>query len=230
MEYPVSSAAEGLMAAKAGIRPIVINTQSGPTPTCLVGFYKLADTPINFPPICLSGHYQFNAADANDVLTVKATFKSNGSPIAAAEFTTSTSSFTFQNFCAMVNYTSAGTPTTFEILATMNELRPANATASYFILDDLRFSSLNVIEETSPTSHILVGPNPAHSSTRVSFVGLELGFEKLIITNAVGQVVKLLSISGSMIELQLEELPPGMYFLQVLKNDKVLAIEKLMKL
>jgi Secretion system C-terminal sorting domain len=112
------------------------------------------------------------------------------------------------------------------------------ATSSSFTIKDYAYEStpntciqsgqtrLGIIENT--TNNIFsIFPNPFISSTTIKTIG-NLKNATLTVYNAYGQTVKQINnISGHTIPLYRGNLSSGLYFIRLIEEDKIIAVEKL---
>lgn len=82
------------------------------------------------------------------------------------------------------------------------------------------------VDERSTETQISIYPNPCSSSTTIQTNGL-LKNAGLTIINAFGQSLKhIANISGNSVSLSRDDLPSGLYFIQLTEENKVIAVEK----
>lgn len=96
--------------------------------------------------------------------------------------------------------------------------------------DNSFFDGLLGIKNLEKQSKIVIYPNPATNQLSISSSQLANG-EKVEIYNAVGVLVKTLrqAQSDSNFEIDISELPKGLYFVKILDKDKVVFTQKVLK-
>jgi thiol-disulfide isomerase/thioredoxin len=82
---------------------------------------------------------------------------------------------------------------------------------------DHLFTGVRDIEESA---EILIYPNPATGEFTIKSGSV---IEQLVIYNQVGQLVKTLNTSGSIINIDITDLETGIYFVRVFSNDQVIT-------
>jgi hypothetical protein len=84
-------------------------------------------------------------------------------------------------------------------------------------------------ESIDQTSFVQIYPNPASNVLNIKLSGFDLNSTSLKITNILGQDVINTSVSNDQLELNLSNMPNGMYFVRVLVNNKEVVNHKLIK-
>jgi hypothetical protein len=88
-------------------------------------------------------------------------------------------------------------------------------------------ATFTAINEPRSETGILISPNPFSYETTIN-IKPRLTNSSLIIYNATGQEVqKAMNISGSVLHVERNNLPPGIYFLRLIQDNNTLATEKL---
>jgi hypothetical protein len=226
-ETRVTPAVDGNCAIKSEKIDYLINTQAGQTWTSIPGFIRMDDHLINARPVCISGNYKL-LAEGSDSLLIYTTFKNNGVVIGTSMFTSrNTSTVQFQSFCSTINYSSSSVPTSYSIMATLNQIT-STLTGSYFILDNIYFSSPTALASEAESLSFIVSPNPAFSELNVFLDGLSGDTYAVKLQNSYGQIVRTAETSIFPLKLDLAELPAGSYYITVSKHDRLLISCKVM--
>lgn len=112
------------------------------------------------------------------------------------------------------------------------------ATSTSFTIKDYAYEStanaciqagqtVTGMNETISKPVVSIFPNPFISSTTIQTSG-NLKNATLIISNSYGQTVKLIkNISGQTLSIARDNLPYGLYFIQLSEENKILAVKKL---
>jgi hypothetical protein len=81
--------------------------------------------------------------------------------------------------------------------------------------------------DPAETTNLIIYPNPFHTSTTIEF-NTQLENADIILYNLYGQVVKSMhNIFSQQVEFNREGLPSGIYFINIIKNQNVIATEKI---
>ncbi|MFZ4413290.1 MAG: T9SS type A sorting domain-containing protein, partial [Bacteroidales bacterium] len=87
--------------------------------------------------------------------------------------------------------------------------------------------TISGINKNSSKNIFSVFPNPFVSSTTIQTIG-NLKNASLTICNSYGQMVKQVkNISGQTVSLSRDNLPSGLYFIRLIEENKIIAVEKL---
>jgi hypothetical protein len=125
------------------------------------------------------------------------------------------------------NYTDTIAVTAYDNLAD-DSLDQCDCHESWFTYDDVYY--LGITESQSPVMNMKTYPNPFNDFTRF-VTEYELKNAKLTITNNLGQNVKEVSnINGFGFEFDCSELSSGIYIINIIQSNQVIAIDKWMKL
>lgn len=187
-----------------------------------------AGSPVGFPissrPANLTGQWQY-LSTANDTLLVQAVFtKWNTATLTsdfigmAQIFLTGNSVTSWTNFSLPINYFSGATPdsTIIYLVAGIGSSSDL-VVGDYLYIDDLAFTgTVAGIEELQNQLSMTIAPNPFASQTTVTF-NEEQKNATITLMNVVGKTVKTFQFSGSQLTIDRDDLPSGVYFLQM--ND-----------
>jgi hypothetical protein len=94
-------------------------------------------------------------------------------------------------------------------------------TPTYFCLDDFELSLSTGISYASASNAIRVYPNPVSNSLNLELLESANDFEHYQIFNTSGAIIKTASITGSTQQIDVSDLPPGAYILQVAGQSSV---------
>ncbi|MBT9391814.1 T9SS type A sorting domain-containing protein [Hymenobacter sp. NST-14] len=83
------------------------------------------------------------------------------------------------------------------------------------------------------TPAFLISPNPSHGLVTISVASLTAGYDyKLRLSNIIGREVRTVALrpdtSDRGMNLNLSDLPSGMYFYSLLQNDRVVSTKRLL--
>jgi hypothetical protein len=89
---------------------------------------------------------------------------------------------------------------------------------------------VGIYEQTEKQFGFVIAPNPFNNETSI-FLDSRLQNPELILFNSLGQVIRAQnSIKENKIQLNLENCPPGVYFLQIKEGDNITLFSKLIKI
>ena len=186
------------------VQGAVVSIAGFPVAPILVSGSGSHGFPYTGRPGALHGFYKYTPS-GSDRFQVSAALALNGSPVAAALFsTTSPSGSVYREFVANFAFGSSATPDTAYITFSITN-SPSPHTGSVFLIDDLTFgTATRVAEVESPQAFHLDQnyPNPFNPSTNIAFQIPSTGLVSLKVHDLLGREV------ATLIN---EELQPGSY-------------------
>ncbi len=154
----------------AAVKGSVQHFMTIPFPPMLVS--SESGFPVSSKPGALHGYYKLNSV-GGDSIFVGILMTANHVAIGAGSFVTGTTTGTYQEFVANIEYTPATTPDTAWITILLSNTDSVH-TGSTFQIDDLSFTSADDIsEEGSPDRYTYAlaqnYPNPFNPQTRIEY-------------------------------------------------------------
>jgi hypothetical protein len=97
-----------------------------------------------------------------------------------------------------------------------------------WIIDNLRIERdhYSAVKELRNDDGVAIHPNPASDYLTITTDGDK--YSHAVLTNGLGQVVVRSEIGGNVVQINIKELPPGLYFLQM-RGPEAIAIKKVQK-
>lgn len=83
------------------------------------------------------------------------------------------------------------------------------------------------ISEAPASKKLSIYPNPSAGKVTITYASGISGDETVTVFNALGKQVKQIKVTGNTTALPCENLPEGLYFIQLTRGDKVIATDKL---
>ena len=109
----------------------------------------------------------------------------------------------------------------------MGRFTVADAQSGQYTIGAIDKSLLGLGEVSAETGPLAISPNPAGSYINVRCQNVD---SEIVVTNALGQTVKTFKPSGDETVITVEDLPSGVYFVNLLdKKKNIISTEKLVK-
>ncbi len=130
---------------------------------------------------------------------------------------------------ASISHTYPSTPKTYTVCMFVTRTDPNGIICKAEFCDTIKLNGMVAINDIE-TQKLSIKPNPTSDFVHITLSdNLNKNGNQLRLTSIEGKVTKSLLIKSKEININLEFLPPGLYFLQVISNNKVITVEKLIK-
>lgn len=164
-----------------------------------------------------------------DTATFYVELKKNGVRVASAGVNIFQTIPTWFDANSPFVYFSADVPDTLMILATSSKatLFTNSATpvpGSVFWLDDIVFNFPVGVKQAIFSERILAYPNPASTSIRFDLNNKQASSIK--VTDITGKVVRTINITSNLVDVDVNDLPAGLYVYQVYNNNEIIYTDK----
>jgi Secretion system C-terminal sorting domain len=176
--------------------------------------------PVSSKPGALHGFYKLNSV-GGDSLFVGILMSSGHVAIGAGIFVSGTTTGTYQEFVANINYTPSTTPDTGWITILLTNTDSVH-TGSSFIVDDLSLTSANGVGNDGSPDHYIYAlsqnyPNPFNPQTKIAYQLEEPSHVTIVLFDVLGKQVATVvdqnqTIGDHEVFFDGSNLPSGMYF------------------
>lgn len=149
--------------------------------------------------------------------------------IAGSNYSSSVSTWTTKT--STITYLLTGAPDTMIILATSSKVAfystPKKAQpGSTFWIDDIMLNFPVGVSEAIFSERVLAYPNPASSSIRFDLNNNKA--TSIRVTDITGKAVKTINVTSNLVDVNVYDLPAGLYIYQVFNNGAVVYTDKFM--
>lgn len=177
----------------------------------------------------LDFYYQYNRVGTG-TFDASAIMYSNGSTVVAAadqSFTSSVVSWTQANI--PFTYISSGADSCVIVFAINDQVNPDPDPGNYFLVDDVSLSGVVVIDEQSTVKDFAISkiqPNPASDNAFIYYSLPRNEHIKFELLDVAGKICRTIDVTSETagkhrIELNVTELPAGIYMLRMTTSDAV---------
>ncbi len=195
------------------------------------GFNMTPDFPVTGHPTSLHGYFKYAPLN-NDTMHILIALFNNSTLVATGELNSTASAANWTSFNIPISaYITANGGKIYMAAYNMSGGPPQYIPYgnSVLYIDNLSFDSLIMpgFAELEKKADIRVFPNPFSASTTVQ-LSAPVNNGTLEILNVYGQKVReITSLANNIINVERDNLPAGIYFLQVNENDKIVATGKM---
>lgn len=164
-----------------------------------------------------------------DTATFYVELKKNGAVVGAAGVNIFQNIPTWFDANSAFVYFSTDVPDTLVILATSSKATLFTNSGqakpgSLFWLDDIVFNFPVGVKQAIFSERILAYPNPASTSIRFDLNNKQASSIK--VTDITGKVVRTINITSNLVDVDVNDLPAGLYVYQVYNNNEIIYTDK----
>jgi hypothetical protein len=164
-----------------------------------------------------------------DTATFYVELKKNGAVVGAAGVNIFQNIPTWFDANSAFVYFSTDVPDTMVILATSSKATLFTNSGqakpgSVFWLDDIVFNFPVGVKQAIFSERILAYPNPASTSIRFDLNNKQASSIK--VTDITGKVVRTINITSNLVDVDVNDLPAGLYVYQVYNNNEIIYTDK----
>jgi hypothetical protein len=180
-------------------------------------------------PTSVTGYYKF-APQNGDTMLIQIQLYSNGNSVAFGEFSSTVTASNWTPFTIPISaYTTADHASMFIGAYYANGFNAMPHGNSVLYVDNLNFDQLitSNLEHSRSENTFRVFPNPASESITVKYENGSAPKSTLTIYNELGAVVKTVVLTNTLQQIDVSELPNGVYVMEMLSSNELLK-QKLM--
>jgi hypothetical protein len=167
---------------------------------------------------CIDSKTILISVNPNPIVTVN-----SGSICLGNSFTITPNGATTYSYSGGSSVVSPSVTTSYSVIGTNS------VGCSATVISTVNVNSCVGVIELDNNSTVSIFPNPTNGILNINFTNSLESNISVSVSNAIGQIVLNEKLNSSKTTLNIKQLPTGMYFINIIKDNKVLGIQKIIK-